>query len=76
MPKKNTEEQYDVALVIRMTGYGNRAHQRKQAATIRRSLVVSMHRDVEVFMAPNLTSKSTKLIPVTWDALKPGQGSA
>lgn len=60
------EQSYEIALVIRVTGYGNQEQQRKDAANVKRLLDVGLQKDNEVFMAPNLKAKTTKLIPVTW----------
>lgn len=72
-PGEMKEEPYEFALVVKITGYGNQEHQDKEAAIVKRMLEVKMHREVEVFVAPNLKPKTTKLIPVTWSA--PGIGS-
>lgn len=65
-----TDKAIETSLVIKLVTHGTQADADKEAASIRRYLEVRMHRDVEVFIAPNLKiGGKTKLIPVTWDVL-------
>lgn len=70
MPKNDGTVQ--TALVIKLTTHGSQEDANKEAASIRRYLEVRLHKPVEVFIAPNLKPKTTKLIPVTWDPMGGG----